>query len=603
MTETTLLSVHPRYLISRIADSATVLNDIQDTTAGDSFSISTGYPEAYARPFDKNGKPLNRSELNNVFNLLSQLHFYWQMGGVPVWDSRIAAGEGSYSTIGGYPRNARVFKMIGNKMEEFLSLEDDNHVEPTLSSTAHWERVTMGGDAVTKDYVDNAIQTLSGNAQSSDSTLKGLIDSQRERLMTTITTLSGNANTTDSVLSGQILELSGAISGFSKGLKVLDVMSNKSSVAEILEETGHGGETFNQGDVLIVTAYDTVEGAKVGTTKTSYVYGETDWCACCGHSIDASKVFISAAIDLAGNYTRVGNLTKDSTSKTVKNKFPKNTSIQKIISDLLDTSVVPKQSSAPKNEIELRNGSSTAALATEMEVGEKFTPWYKVKYTDGQFECAGKYTNAGCPNNSRSVVDSEGHTAGAQEGTIFQEFTVGDGTDGQGVNNYKLSAATTYGDSTVVPKDNKDVSHPEVKILGNTTASADSGTVVGIRLMFWGMDAGTDDLTSSNASQIVRALKHFQKTPSSETMISSKLPASEFTNAKRCIIAIPASTSKKPVLVRMPSSAYVDITTSFIQKGPFSVEGKNGYPGVSYNVWVFQPSSLDSTATYEITIG
>ena len=47
-----------------------------------------------------------------------------------------------------------------------------------------------------------------------------------------------------------------------------------------------------------------------------------------------------------------------------------------------------------------------------------------------------------------------------------------------------------------------------------------------------------------------------------------------------------------------------DITSSFVkQSSTVSVEGANNYAGTAYDVYVYQPASIDKVEVYAITIG
>lgn len=190
MTEQELISLHPRYLASRIGDSNVTLNEIPDVGSENEFSISTGYPEVYAKPYSEGGKPLNRSEVNNVFNLLSQLHFYWQMGGSPVWSREIAQGLGTYSGIGGYPKHAHVYVDVDGEMTQFVSTADDNSEEPGPAAK-NWVKFINADSLVPKiealsaalnkvllsiQSITKSVGTLSGDAANTSSTVASLGD-------------------------------------------------------------------------------------------------------------------------------------------------------------------------------------------------------------------------------------------------------------------------------------------------------------------------------------------------------------------------------------------------------------------------------------------
>lgn len=190
MTEQELLALHPRYLASRIGDSNVTLNDIPDTGSDDEFSIAVGYPEVYAKPYDQGGRPLNRSEMNNLFNLLTQLHFYWQMGGSPVWSHDIAQGLNAYSTIKGYPKNAHVYADVDGEMTQFVSTKDDNSEEPGPNAK-NWVKFVDAASLVPKieslsatmnailsgiASITQSVGTLSGDTANTSSTVANLGD-------------------------------------------------------------------------------------------------------------------------------------------------------------------------------------------------------------------------------------------------------------------------------------------------------------------------------------------------------------------------------------------------------------------------------------------
>ena len=72
--------------------------------------------------------------------------------------------------------------------------------------------------------------------------------------------------------------------------------------------------------------------------------------------------------------------------------------------------------------------------------------------------------------------------------------------------------------------------------------------------------------------------------------------------AKKVIVAVPAG--RKITKVIMPSALNADVTALFVKQGTtVSVEGVNGYAGTAYDVYVYQPASIDAGETYTVTIG
>ena len=154
----------------------------------------------------------------------------------------------------------------------------------------------------------------------------------------------------------------------------------------------------------------------------------------------------------------------------------------------------------------------------------------------------------------------------------------------------KITAKATYNEGAV-PVTNLGNPYPKGKIAAGT-ASKDSNTLVGVRHMFYG--ALTEDVALT--SDVIRGLKHEAATKKTIATFGAG------SGAKKVVIACPAGYNVTKVL--MPSAMNADATASFVkQSATVSVEGAEGYTAVAYNVWVYQPASIDSTETYAVTIG
>lgn len=154
----------------------------------------------------------------------------------------------------------------------------------------------------------------------------------------------------------------------------------------------------------------------------------------------------------------------------------------------------------------------------------------------------------------------------------------------------KITVKATYNEGAV-PKTNLGNPYPEGKITAGST-SKDSDTLVGVRHMFYG--ALTED--TALTSGVIRGLKHEAAAKKTITTFGAG------SGAKKVVIACPAGYNVTKVL--MPSAMNADATASFVrQSATVNVEGAEGYTAVAYNVWVYQPASIDSTETYAVTIG
>ena len=111
--------------------------------------------------------------------------------------------------------------------------------------------------------------------------------------------------------------------------------------------------------------------------------------------------------------------------------------------------------------------------------------------------------------------------------------------------------------------------------------------------MFWGpmtTDAAID-------SAAVRALAHKKAT---NTGTLDTFGAGE--GAKKVVVAVPSD--RKITKVLMPSALNADVTALFVkQSATVPVNGAEGYAAAAYNIYVYQPASIDAGETYTVTIG
>ena len=156
----------------------------------------------------------------------------------------------------------------------------------------------------------------------------------------------------------------------------------------------------------------------------------------------------------------------------------------------------------------------------------------------------------------------------------------------------KITAKATYNEGAV-PVTNLGNSYPEGKIAAGT-ASKDSNELKGVRYMFWGPMTDADmALNSAN----IRALAHKQ---ASGTGTLGTFGAGA--GATKVVVAVPAG--RKITKVIMPSALNADVTALFVKQGSqSSVEGAEGYTAAAYDVYVYQPASIDAGETYSVVVG
>ena len=320
-----------------------------------------------------------------------------------------------------------------------------------------------------------------------------------------------------------------------------------------------------QGDMgVVISAIDGADGTK--KSYTAYVYDEGAWKAMDGN-YDAGNVYFGKDITYTVGF---GTLAKPSGSATFN---AKGKSLEQVLSSLMAQEANPSKTE-PAVSFTTSNGIGT------YEIGTKKNLTYAVSLS------AGSYTYGpatGITAQSWSVA-CDGVTKTTANGTF--ENVVAEATA------KKMVATATYGDGAIAVT-NLGNAYPAGKIVAGSKSKESSG-YVGVRYMFWGpmTDAGAE-LSSAN----IRALAH-KEAGSKKTLSTFGAGA----GAKKVVVAVPAGYKITKVL--MPSALNADVTALFVKQGTQSqVEGANAYAAAAYDVYVYQPASIDAGETYSVTIG
>lgn len=155
-----------------------------------------------------------------------------------------------------------------------------------------------------------------------------------------------------------------------------------------------------------------------------------------------------------------------------------------------------------------------------------------------------------------------------------------------------ITVKATY-NAGAIPVTNLGNQYPAGQIKAGS-ASKTSSSLVGVRYMFWGpMTDASAGLNSAN----IRALAH------NKASGTGALPTfGAGAGAKKVVVAVPAG--RKITKVLMPSALNADVTALFVKQGTqVQVQGANAYTATAYDVYVYQPASIDAGETYTVTIG
>ena len=159
-------------------------------------------------------------------------------------------------------------------------------------------------------------------------------------------------------------------------------------------------------------------------------------------------------------------------------------------------------------------------------------------------------------------------------------------------NSKRIVATAQYGDGAI-PVTNLGNPYEAGQIKAGS-ATANSNEFKGVRYMFWGpMTDASAELNSAN----IRALAHKEESKA-KTLATFGAGA----GAKKVVVAVPAGRRISKVI--MPSALNADVTALFVkQSSQVQVEGANAYAAAAYDIYVYQPASIDAGETYTVTIG
>lgn len=319
-----------------------------------------------------------------------------------------------------------------------------------------------------------------------------------------------------------------------------------------------------QGDMAIVER----AVATNANSYTAYVYDGKKWCAMDGN-YSAENVYFNSDL----TYTApIGVMTVPASGSGTISAAGKN--IKEVLTSILSEKKYPNKTN-PAVSFNSQQGFGT------YEIGTKRNLSYTASLSAGSYTY-GPATGIAAQSWSVSCTDVEGVKTSA---TGVFENVVAEATP------KTITATATYNEGAV-PKTNLGDDYPDGKIAAGS-ASKTSNALVGVRYMFWGPVTTDIELNSAN----IRALAH-KEASASKTLGTFGAGA----GAKKVIVAVPAG--KKITKVIMPSALNADVTALFVkQNTTVSVEGANGYAGAAYNVYVYQPASIDAGETYTVTIG
>ena len=363
------------------------------------------------------------------------------------------------------------------------------------------------------------------------------------------------------------LEYSGVDEDTIKGI----IDNNRNNFTEVTPNEGESDAQAlarmvtnpKKGDMAVVIR-TFVEGKR---SYTAYIHDSTGFKAMDGN-YSADNVYFDEDL----TYTvQFGTLDKPASSA----KFSaKGKNVSQVFASLMAQEANPSKTN-PEVTFNTQTGFGTFEIGTKMNL------------TYGASLSAGSYTygpDTGITAQSWSVsctgvAGTKTTATGTFENVVAES------------NGKRIVATAQYGDGAI-PVTNLGNSYEAGQIKAGS-ATANSKEFKGVRYMFWGpmtTDAAID-------SAAVRALAHNKATSTGELDTFGAVK-----DAKKVVVAVPSDRKIKKVI--MPSALNADVTALFVkQSATVPVNGAEGYAAAAYNIYVYQPASIDAGETYTVTIG
>ena len=328
----------------------------------------------------------------------------------------------------------------------------------------------------------------------------------------------------------------------------------------------------NEGDTAIVRDGNSISGK---TLYTAYVYDNNEWTAMDGN-YNANNVYFDEDMMVT---TDIGYITTTNGSGTIPSKG-------KNLAEVFEAMFVQEQDP----EMTEPSVSVTLTGAGSYEVGTIVTGIkYSASFDDGNYTYGPEPTGASV--SDWTVTDTAGGSYKTTSSDLA-DVTVIDGI------NFSVTAKATHsaGDT---PKTNKgnDCTDTSKKIPAGVKSKT-SSAITGYRSFFYGvLDTSTVDAPLT--SDIIRGLTNGKNYNGAKSFTLNGSAT-----AKRMVIAIPSSSTRgKLKEVILTSAMNTPITDSYtLTAKAVKVEGVDGYTAVDYDVYVYEPASIDAGEVHAIKL-
>lgn len=370
-------------------------------------------------------------------------------------------------------------------------------------------------------------------------------------------------------------------------LSALDIKLGETSIS-----TEGFTELPKKGDVLVVSHELTTgkyEYSAYVYATNGGTYSANGWQACDGN-VDASKVILTSDILMAGNYDKVGNLTKTTTGTATFATGGK--SVAEALQEIFTKKLQP---TVAEPAVTLKINNSNANYSTSVEVGETASiPGYSASLS------AGSYTYGpatGVTAQSWSVVESKGSTTQTTASGTLPSVKATDASQ-----SYTVTATASH-NAGATPKDNIGGTATVSGIAAGDKSASHTVTVTGYRKWFYGVDT---DGTGTIDSAFIRGLTNGGNC---ETAVDKQFTTGA--GAVRIVVAVPKKTSGTASIdgaktlsnVILVSASNTPIPDQYVkQSGTVNVNDAAGENPIPYEIWIYKPASISPTEIHKLVI-
>lgn len=329
---------------------------------------------------------------------------------------------------------------------------------------------------------------------------------------------------------------------------------------------------LNKGDIAIIK--DPIAADKY--QYTAYVYNGSAWAAMDGN-YNASNVFFDEDFTFTKS---IGTVTVSSGNKKVD---AAGKSLKQFFAGLF---AAEEQSSVTKPSI----SSFSINKSGSYEAGTSLTGLsYSATFEDGKYTYGPEPT--GATVTAWTIKDNAGNSIGTSNtGTLSDYVVPGEGS-------FYLTATATYSQGELAKTNLGNVG--TARIAAGTTPSKNSSAINGYWKTFYGV---LDVSVKGNVAENVTSDFIRENLTHAGAYTAGTVDLNAHAGAKCLIVACPASKAGVTEAI-MPSALQSPIP--WVDGSPFtvSVEGATDAVSTNYNVWIYEPASIDASETYKITLG